>query len=88
VEIRAVELTADQPRPQNPVDRIALETFVNGDKPSRERLASHLELASPLAPASDSNVAVLVSHYNTHFRTGDRPREELGGLAQLATTAS
>ena len=64
----------------------ALEAFVNGDKPTRERLASRLELASPLAgPASGSNVAVLVSHFDTHFGPAKDPATNWVELAQRST---
>ena len=49
-----------------------LEAAVNGDKQTREKLAVRFPVPSPLGgPAAGSTVAVLVSHYATHFGTAD-----------------
>ena len=84
-----IDATEDEPVTAAVLGRIpvsALEAFVNGDKPTRERLASHLELSSPLGgPARGSNVAVLVSHYDTHFGPAADPATNWVALAQLST---
>ena len=85
-----IDATENEPITAAVLGRIpvsALEAFVNGDKPTRERLASHLELSSALGgPARGSNVAVLVSHYDTHFGppTTDQPTNWVA-LAWLST---
>jgi hypothetical protein len=64
----------------------ALEAFVNGDKPTRDRLAFHLDLVSPVGgPATGSNVAVLMSHYNVHFGPRTDPAENWCAAAELST---
>jgi len=64
----------------------ALEAVVNGDKQTHDRLAIKFALPSPLGgPAAGSNVAVLVSHYATHFGSAADQTTNWVALAQLST---
>jgi hypothetical protein len=66
----------------------ALEAFVNGDRGTRDRLDSHAGYTSPVGgPVTGSNVAVLMSHYTTHFGAAADPATNWVALAQLSTHA-